>query len=63
MVSSNREIALEYGDTMWNHHDLERALTSLTPQLRTSGTAAHASQAGRWTDRTLAVGQYADLRS
>jgi predicted ester cyclase len=44
MAPSNREIALEYGHIMWNEHDLDRAVTYLTPELRASGAIAHATE-------------------
>ncbi|HSM02734.1 MAG TPA: ester cyclase [Acidimicrobiia bacterium] len=36
MTRSNKEIALEYVDVMWNQHDMERALGYLTPDFAES---------------------------
>lgn len=41
MGPSNREIAVEYADVMWNQHDLERGLTYLTPELAEETALAH----------------------
>jgi len=44
MTASNREIALEYADIMWNQHDLERGLSYLTPELADDAGIAHVSE-------------------
>lgn len=44
MAVSNREIALEYADIMWNQHDLERGLTYLTPELADEAGLAHVTE-------------------
>ena len=45
MERSNRDIALEYADVMWNQHDLERGVTYLTPELANSEAMTHITQA------------------
>jgi len=45
VARANVEIALEYADVMWNQHDLERGLTYLTPQLASSESVEHVTQA------------------
>lgn len=54
MVRSNREIALEYVDVMWNQHDLDRGLTYLTPTLAASENVAHVTEL---------LGAFSDLRT
>jgi len=42
---TNKEIALEYVDVMWNRHDLDRGLAYVTPELASSDAIEHATQA------------------
>jgi predicted ester cyclase len=44
MAVSNREIALEYADIMWNQHDLNRGLTYVTSELAEREGIAHVTE-------------------
>lgn len=44
MGKSNKEIALEYVDIMWNQHDVERGVSFLTKEL-VEESLSHATQA------------------
>jgi predicted ester cyclase len=44
MERSNRDIAVEYADIMWNQRDLERGLTYLTPELADEAGLAHVTE-------------------
>ena len=44
MARTNREIALDYADVMWNQHDLERGVTYLTPELARSSALTHITE-------------------
>ncbi len=44
MVASNKELAVEYVDVMWNQHDFQAGLAYLTPELAASQAAAHVTE-------------------
>lgn len=44
MALSNRELALEYADVMWNQHDLNRAIPYLKPELAENKAMAHVTE-------------------
>ncbi len=43
-MATNKELALEYAEVMWNRQDLERGLTYLTPELAASENVAHVTE-------------------
>lgn len=46
MSRTNKEVALEYIDVMWNHRDYERGLTYLTPRFAArEAVTTHVTQA------------------
>jgi predicted ester cyclase len=44
MTKSNKDIAVEYADVMWNQHDLARGLTYVTPELAEEEAIAHVTE-------------------
>jgi len=44
MPASNKDLALEYAEVMWNQHDLQRGLTYLTPELAASEGVIHVTE-------------------
>lgn len=53
MTRSNKEIALEYVEVLWNRHDLERGRAHLTPAFAASENLAHITEL---------LGAFSDLR-
>lgn len=44
MTRSNKELALDYAEVMWNDHDLERAIPYLKPELADSVAMQHVTE-------------------